>query len=444
MNITIFPTGKGGAQSAVNYLLSDVDHEKKKRSVVPEIIFGDPNTFTEIANATNRLHKYTSGVISFRDNESVTQEQINTLISTFRSTFMPGLEVDKNFADFWVAHRDKGNLELHFLVANTELTTGQQLNIHPPGEKNIQFFNAFVAVMNDNFGFAQVVADPLKVALKPFEAKAENGKKDKKAKNDFAKVLHAEITDGFISNRNQLIGYLKKSKIDIALIGDDFITVRLPGASRNTRLKGPLFVRESNYAELVEQHRQAKIAKFLTAAEAQEQKNRLVAGIEARATFNQRRYLSLKPGAARSRAATMPTSATAQVKLKPVKAQPPAKDTSTILASQLMALKEQSDPSISNPATQLPHHVARRQDEPEQAAALPSVTGPALGGLEAQVGNLSLQYHTLVLSLASAKGRRASLLKAQIMAVEQKLAALNLELQRKKAQVANDPSKPKI
>lgn len=131
MNITIFPTGKGGAQSAVNYLLSDIDHEKKKRPVLPEILSGDPNTFTEIANATKRAHKYTSGVIAFRDGEFITQEQIGSLIETFRSTFMPGLNIDENFADFWVMHRDKGNLELHFLVANTELTSGTQLNIHP-------------------------------------------------------------------------------------------------------------------------------------------------------------------------------------------------------------------------------------------------------------------------------------------------------------------------
>jgi hypothetical protein len=108
MNITIFPTGKGGAESAVKYLLSDTDHEKKKRSVLPEILFGDPNTFTEIANATKRQHKYTSGVIAFRDgleSQSVTPEQITTLIETFRATFLPGLKVDENFADFWVMHR---------------------------------------------------------------------------------------------------------------------------------------------------------------------------------------------------------------------------------------------------------------------------------------------------------------------------------------------------
>lgn len=170
MNVTIFPTGKGGSESAVKYLLSDTDHEGKKRSIHPEILSGDPTTFTAIANATKRQHKYTSGVIAFRDgleSASVTPDQITTLIETFRATFLPGLKVDENFADFWVMHREKGNVELHFLVANTELSSTQQLNIHPPGEKNIQFFNAFSAVMNDNFGFAQVVPDPLKIALKP-------------------------------------------------------------------------------------------------------------------------------------------------------------------------------------------------------------------------------------------------------------------------------------
>ena len=101
MNITIFPTGTSGAESAVKYLLSDIDHEKKVRSVLPELLFGDPDTFSEIANATNRKHKYTSGVISFRDNENITKEQMHSLVSAFRSTFLPGLKPDTNYSDLW-------------------------------------------------------------------------------------------------------------------------------------------------------------------------------------------------------------------------------------------------------------------------------------------------------------------------------------------------------
>ena len=447
MNVTIFPTGKGGAESAVRYLLSDTDHTGKKRSVMPEILFGDPDTFTAIANATKRQHKYTSGVIAFRDDETITPDQVITLIETFRATFLPGLKVDENFADFWVMHREKGNVELHLLFANTELVSSQQLNIHPPGEKNIQFFNAFSAVMNDTFGFAQVVPDPLKISLKPFEAKSPNGKKDKKAKDDFAKVLHTEIVGGFIKSRNQLIGYLKNHGVEVPTIGTDFITVRLPGAKKNTRLKGPLFTKGSDYAALVAEHHQSKIPKHLTPAEAQDQKDKLVAGIEARAAFNQRRYLTPKPGAKRlPRAAKLLTAnlphriARREDELVNAVAYKEGRNT---LGEQLTQLKDQADPATKLPTANLPHQVARRQDEQDREGPLSSVMGAAVGGLEAQIGGLSMQYHSLMLMLAGAKGRRASLLRSQIMALEQKLSALNLELEKKKLQDNNTPQ-PKI
>jgi hypothetical protein len=443
MNITIFPTGKGGSESAVKYLLSDTDHEGKKRSVMPELLFGDPDTFTEIANATKRLHKYTSGVIALRDHETITPEQASTLIETFRSTFLPGLKADENFADFWVMHREKGNVELHFLVANTELTTGQQLNIHPPGDKNIQFFNAFSAVMNDNFGFAQVVPDPLKIALKPFEAKSPNGKKDKKAKNDFAKVLHTEITGGFIKDRNQLIGYLKHHGLEVPTVGKDFITVRLPGAKKNTRLKGPLFSKDSDYAQLVAEHHQSKLPKFLTPTEAREQQKKLIASISARTAFNQRRYLTHKPGAKRThRASTTTQKAPALLQDQKVKPMP-AKEIRSTLSEQLAQLKEQADPASKLPTSNLAHRVARQQDERDREGPLSSVMGAsaAIGGLEAQIGSVSMQYHSLLLLLISAKGQRASLIKSQIMALEQRLIALNLKLEKKKAQEI-DTQKP--
>lgn len=451
MNVTIFPTGKGGSESAVRYLLSDTDHAGKKRSVMPEILFGDPDTFTVIANATKRQHKYTSGVIAFRDHETITPEQITTVIDTFRSTFLPGLEADKNFADFWVMHREKGNVELHFLVANTELVSTQQLNIHPPGEKNIQFFNAFSAVMNDTFGFAQVVPDPLKISLKPFEAKSPNGKKDKKAKDDFAKVLHTEIVGGFIKDRNHLIGYLKHHGVDVPTVGTDFITVRLPGAKKNTRLKGPLFTKGSDYAALAAEHHQSKIPKFLTPAEAQELKDKLIAGIEARTAFNQRRYLTPKPGAKRSHRASKkrPTAnlphhvARRQDEHDQTVMPVPSKEVRAELQAHLNMLKEQAAPAAKSAASHLPHHTARNKDDHEIAANVPGGTGGAVGGLEAQIGSLSMQYHSLLLMLASAKGRRASQIKSQITALEQKLSALNLELEKKKLQDKNIPL-PKI
>lgn len=285
-----------------------------------------------------------------------------------------------------------------------------------------------------------MVPDPLKISLKPFEAKAPNGKKDKKAKDDFAKLLHTEIVGGFIKDRNQLISYLKNHGVEVPTVGTDFITVRLPGANKNARLKGPLFTKGSDYAQLVAEHHQSKIPKHLTPAEAQEQRTTLLEGIEARMAFNQRRYLTPKPGAKRGRRAKLPTSklphrvARRQDELDHKSKPVPAKEIRSTLNEQLTQLKEQADPATKLPTSDLPHRVARQQDERDREGPMANVIGgSAVGGLEAQIGSLSMQYHSLLLMLVSAKGRRASQIKSQIMALEQRLSALNLELEKKKA-----------
>lgn len=437
MNVTIFPTGTGSAQSAVNYLLSDVDHNNNKRLVDPEILYGDPESFVAIANATSRKHKYTSGVIAFRDSETLSDRQIDEVIKSFRATFLPGLETDKNYADFWVAHREKGNLELHFLYANTELTSGSQLNIHPPGDKNIQFFNTFVSVTNDALGFAQVVADPLKIALKPFEAKSPKGADSKQTKQELSTKLHAHILNGKIKDRNQLIGFLTKNDVQIAMVTDDYITVKLPGSQKNQRLRGPLFEKKSDYKELVKQHHESKIPKFLTPNEGQAQQAKLAQFIKERSAFNHQRYLSSKPGARRS---SKNYSLSKKVQSKAVPSD--LKSINSKQESQLKKIKSNSEEK-ANSADVLAKQIVtkilndskdRSCDDYSENSASPGVN---TSSLDQQIGSLSLQYHTLLIQLAGAKGQRAQRIRAQILALEQKLAALNAELEKQKANQNN-------
>lgn len=437
MNVTIFPTGTGSAKSAVNYLLSDVDHNKKKRLVDPEILYGDPESFVAIANATSRKHKYTSGVIAFRDSETLSDRQIDEVIKSFRATFLPGLETDKNYADFWVAHREKGNLELHFLYANTELTSGSQLNIHPPGDKNIQFFNTFVSVTNDALGFAQVVPDPLKIALKPFEAKSPKGADSKQTKQELSTKLHAHILNAKIKDRNQLIGFLSKNDVQIAMVTDDYITVKLPGSQKNQRLRGPLFVKNSDYKELVKQHHESKIPKFLTPNEGQAQQAKLTQFIKERSDFNHQRYLSPKPGARRS-SKNYSLSKKMQNKAVP----PDLKSVNSKQESQLKKIKSNSEEKAKSAdvlAKQIVTKILndskdRSCDDYSENSASPGVN---TSSLDQQIGSLSLQYHTLLIQLAGAKGQRAQRIRAQILALEQKLAALNAELEKQKANQNN-------
>ncbi|OQS22714.1 relaxase/mobilization nuclease domain-containing protein [Chromobacterium violaceum] len=439
MNVTIFPTGTGGAQSAVNYLLSDKDHLANRRAVLPEILYGDPESFVAIANATDRKHKYTSGVIALRDTETLSDRQIDEVIKSFRSAFLPGLEADKNYADFWVAHRDKGNLELHFLYANTELSSGSQLNIHPPGDKNIQFFNTFVSVTNDALGFAQVVPDPLKIALKPFEAKSPKGADSRNAKSDIAAKLHTNILNGRIKDRNQLIGFLAKNDVQVAMVTDDYITVKLPGTEKNKRLKGSLFHKHSDYQDLIDQHEKSKIPKFLTPDESQAQQAKLAQFIKERSDFNHKRYLSPRPGARRAnrrstagvgvktvgnstKTANSPDlkaiSSKQQKQLKDIKATTQEKASSAdLLAKQIVSKALGTDSEkVKSPS-------------PSDASTLDNGTA----SLDGKIGSLSLQYHLLLVQLAGAKGQRAQRIRAQIIVIEQKLAALNAELAKTKA-----------
>ena len=166
--------------------------------------------------------------------------------------------------------------------------------------------------------------------------------------------------------------------------------------------------------------------------------------------FNQRRYLTPKPGAKRVRKARLPTAnlphrvARRKDELDHQSKPVPSEEIRSALNEQLTQLKEQDEPATKLPTAELPHRVARQQDEQDREGPLSSVTGgAAVGGLEAQIGSLSMQYHSLLLQLVTAKGRRAAQIKSQIMALEQKLSALNLELEKKKLQ-SKEPPKPTI
>ena len=47
-------------------------------------------------------------------------------MASFERVLMPGLDKDQ-YSVLWVEHRDKGRLELNFLIPNTELLTGKRL-----------------------------------------------------------------------------------------------------------------------------------------------------------------------------------------------------------------------------------------------------------------------------------------------------------------------------
>ena len=276
------------------------DHNGAIRSVAPEVLEGDPQLTIDLINLIERKHKYTSGVISFREEEKPTEKQMKQIMNDFRKSFLPGLDKN-NFNDLWVIHRDKKNVEMHFLVVMDEIKSGKRINICPPGKGTQEHFHTFTQVQNHKNDWYQVIADPLRAALSGFEAKTHTGEKSKAFKNKFAEKVSNQILNGKIENREQLIDFLKEHKFEVPRIGQDYISIKMPSELKARRLKGPMFVEGANYADLVKQHHASKIPTKLTDSEYKEVNAKLTDFISARLAFNTKAYLTPKTSFRRPR-----------------------------------------------------------------------------------------------------------------------------------------------
>ncbi len=277
MIITTFNTGRGKSKGPLNYLLGN-DKDNKPRNPVPVIVKGDRKLTEVLIDSNHRQYKYTSGAISFRDNEKPTEEQIQKIIAAFEITFTPGLQ--ERVPILWVKHEDKGNTELHFVVPMQDAKTGKQFNICPPGDKFQQMFKDFQALANDKYGWDQVRPSLFKAEMSKVEALAEDNKNIKKI---FSKELEKKIKTGELNHRNDLMNYFKNIGFEITRAGKDYISLKYKKAKKATRFKGPVFSFGANYQDLLKQFSQPP---KLTDTERTEIKTRL-----ARACKNRERSL---------------------------------------------------------------------------------------------------------------------------------------------------------
>lgn len=295
MIIRIFSSGKSNGQSPVNYLLNDKNHTGEARSQKPEVLEGgNPNTTIEIINSIGREWKYVSGVIAFRNEEKPSREEMLNVIDKFKQTFCAGLN-NNQFNSLFVLHKE-ANDEIHFVVPMVELTTGKRLNIHPPGQHNLDLYSAFVSVMSHELGFSQVIPNGLKIALPSHKLKSPEFKEDQRKNILLEKQIKQAIVSGKVENRNQLCKWLDEELgVSVNRQGKDYISIRLPADKKNRRLKGPMFEENANYREMLKTSRQSKSFVKLTDSQYHEQKIKLNELTNQRASFNQLAYSKAKP-----------------------------------------------------------------------------------------------------------------------------------------------------
>jgi hypothetical protein len=157
MIVRIFDQGQGlGGVGHINYLLDPQSHQGYE----PQVVYGNAEiTKSIITNMpSTRKHSYVAGVIAFKDDEKLTQQQQQSLIYRFMDAFAP-THRDAKINFLFVRHQDKGNLELHFVCPRTLLSPkgfGKAFNLHPPGKSNQLFFESFTKLENYRLGFDQV------------------------------------------------------------------------------------------------------------------------------------------------------------------------------------------------------------------------------------------------------------------------------------------------
>ncbi|MGE2624571.1 plasmid mobilization relaxase MbeA, partial [Escherichia coli] len=78
------------------------------------VLQGKPEEVRELIDASSYAKKYTSGVLSFAEAD-LPAGQREKVMDSFERVLMPGLDKDQ-YSILWVEHRDKGRLELNFLI----------------------------------------------------------------------------------------------------------------------------------------------------------------------------------------------------------------------------------------------------------------------------------------------------------------------------------------
>lgn len=246
MHIKFLPHGSGDASRAAKYVMAEHDHLGIQRGHV-ELIQGDLEMFSMVANSLPFKNRYTSGVISWAETDKPTEEQMAAVLADMEKTMFAGLEPE-DYIFCAIRHDD----HIHVLSANCQLSSGLSFNPAPPGwEKTFD-------VVRDKHNYLHGWArpdDPARARLvQPGHealidaARIRAGQASAAIKPLIEQFIAQRVECGIIANRDDVITSLAELG-EITRSGQDYISVRIEGRDKPTRLKGTFFNEQFNAAD---------------------------------------------------------------------------------------------------------------------------------------------------------------------------------------------------
>jgi len=250
MYIKFLKHGKGDPAKASSYLIDEVDHLNRPRPDI-QLLRGDPQTFTAIAQSITNEWIYTSGVIAWSKSDNPTNEEINEVLDTFENHAFAGLQPNQYHLTAVLHEEDDGSKHVHFLVPRIELETGKALNIAPPGHEK------YYDPLRDYFNYEKGWSRPDDPTLQRdtqtpdyvhFQDKfaVRAGLKDKSV-NDIREMvgsyIEQRIEHGFIRNRKDVLDAVSELGT-VTRTSHKFISLKIDGAEKAIRLKGAFYESE--------------------------------------------------------------------------------------------------------------------------------------------------------------------------------------------------------
>ena len=250
MYIKFLKHGKGDPAKAASYLIDDVDHLNRPRPDV-QVLRGDPQTFTALAESIQNEWKYTSGVIAWSKDDAPTNDEIDQVLEAFEKHAFAGLKPNQYHFTAVLHEEDDGSKHVHFLVPRIELDTGKALNIAPPGHE--KYFDP----LRDYFNYSKGWSRPDDPTLQHDtqtpdhahfqDAAAVRAGLKGKSVNDIREVIGSLIEQriyfDFIKDRTDVLDAVSELG-KVTRISDKFISLKLDGADKAIRLKGAFYESE--------------------------------------------------------------------------------------------------------------------------------------------------------------------------------------------------------
>ena len=288
MIVKFHPRGRGGGAGPVDYLLG-----KDRQRDGATVLQGKPEEVRELIDASPYAKKYTSGVLSFAE-QDLPPGQRETLMASFERVLMPGLDKDQ-YSVLWVEHQDKGRLELNFLIPNTELLTGKRLQPYYDRADRPRI-DAWQTIVNGRLGLHDPNGPENRRALVTSSALPE-AKLD--AAQTITRGLLALASSGELKTRQDVTEALESAGFEVVRTTKSSISIADPDGGRNIRLKGAIYEQSFNAGEGLRAEIESAAAEYRRDAESRIQRARAVcqSGTERKREENQRRHPRPRPEA---------------------------------------------------------------------------------------------------------------------------------------------------